>query len=142
MNLHYKAIKLKTGELMACSCETDITTNTLVNNKFVTLHNPVLFNSFKFLDQDGELVETISMMPLIPVSESTIYDISTDAIMVVSNLRGPAVNRYNDFVVHIAEQRAAEDKEDEEDLLAMQEEAEVMDDNVVDITKFSTKILH
>lgn len=142
MNLHYKAIKLKTGELMACSCETDITTNTLVTNKFVTLHNPVLFNSFKFLDHDGELVETISMMPLIPVSESTIYDISTDAIMVVSNLRGPAVNRYNDFVVHIAEQRAAEDKEDEQDLIAMQEDTEAMDDNVVDITKFSTKILH
>jgi len=142
MNLHYKAIKLKTGELMACSCEIDITTNTLVNNKFVTLHNPVLFNSFKFLDQDGELVETISMMPLIPVSESTIYDISTDAIMVVSNLRGPAVERYNNFVVHIAEQRAVEDKEDAEDLQAMQEEQEATDDNVVDITKFSTKILH
>ena len=142
MNLHYKAIKLKTGELMACSCESDITTNTLVNNKFVTLHNPVLFNSFKFLDQEGELVETISMMPLIPVSESTSYDVSTDAIMVVSNLRGPAVERYNNFVVHIAEQRAVEDKEDAEDLQAMQEEAEDMDDNVVDITKFSTKILH
>jgi len=142
MNLHYKAIKLKTGELMACSCESDITTNTLVNNKFVTLHNPVLFNSFKFLDQEGELVETISMMPLIPVSESTSYDVSTDAIMVVSNLRGPAVERYNNFVVHIAEQRAVEDKEDEEDLLAMQEETEAMEDNVVDITKFSTKILH
>ena len=127
---------------MACSCESDITTNTLVNNKFVTLHNPVLFNSFKFLDQEGELVETISMMPLIPVSESTSYDVSTDAIMVVSNLRGPAVERYNNFVVHIAEQRAVEDKEDAEDLQAMQEEAEDMDDNVVDITKFSTKILH
>ena len=142
MNLHYKAIKLKTGELMACSCESDITTNTLVNNKFVTLHNPVLFNSFKFLDQEGELVETISMMPLIPVSESTSYDVSTDAIMVVSNLRGPAVERYNNFVVHIAEQRAVEDKEDAEDLQAMQEETEAMEDNVVDITKFSTKILH
>jgi hypothetical protein len=62
--------------------------------------------------------------------------------MVVSNLRGPAVERYNNFVVHIAEQRAVEDKEDAEDLQAMQEEAEDMDDNVVDITKFSTKILH
>lgn len=142
MNLHYKAIKLKTGELMACSCETDITTNTLVTNKFVTLHNPVLFNSFKFLDHEGELVETISMMPLIPVSENTIYDISTDAIMVVSTLRGPAVTRYNDFVVHIADQRAVEDKEDEADMQAMQDEAETTDDNVVDISKFSTKILH
>jgi hypothetical protein len=140
----YKAIKLKTGELIACSSEKDITTRSLNENRFITVHNPVMFNSFKFVDEDGELVETISMMPLIPVSEDTEYDISTDCIMSVASIRAHAVDRYTAFLDHMMEQRAAGTEDDDlvplEDLL--EEGLEEEGTNIIDMSKFSTKIVH
>ena len=140
----YKAIKLKTGELIACSSEKDITTRSLNENRFITVHNPVMFNSFKFVDDEGELVETISMMPLIPVSEDTEYDISTDCIMSVASIRAHAVDRYTAFLDHMMEQRAAGTEDDDlvplEDLLEDGQEEE--GSNIIDMSKFSTKIVH
>ena len=141
----YKAIKLKTGELIACSSEKDITTRSLNENRFITVHNPVMFNSFKFVDDEGELVETISMMPLIPVSEDTEYDISTDCIMSVASIRAHAVDRYTAFLDHMMEQRAAGTEDDDlvplEDLLEDGQEEEE-GSNIIDMSKFSTKIVH
>jgi hypothetical protein len=140
----YKAIKLKTGELIACTSEKDITTRSLNENRFITVHNPVMFNSFKFVDDEGELVETISMTPLIPVSEDTEYDISTDSIMSVASIRAHAVERYTAFLDHMMEQRAAGTEDEDlvplEDL--MQEAQEDEGTNIIDMSKFSTKIVH
>ena len=101
--------------------------------------SPVVFNSFKFLDQDGELVETISMMPLLPISDESIIEISTDNIFSIAEMRPQAAERYTQFLEHIAKVKEEELKEEEQE--ALQEDFED-EPNVIDMNKFTTKIIH
>jgi len=112
--MQYKAIKLKSGELMACGTEQEINTRTLSNTKFITVHNPVVFNSFRFLDESGELVETISMQPMLPIAEESILEISTDSIMTVATLQPSAADKYNIFLSHYVDSDNNEDSEEEQ----------------------------
>jgi hypothetical protein len=142
----YKVFKLKNGELMAGASTGEINTNTLVSNKFVTLQNPVLFNSYKFMDNEGELVETISMQPLMPISDDSEYQVSTDHIFSVSKMRDTAAQRYVQFLEHLTMMKAEEEKADLEEIAEMQahleDNQEDQGDNIVDLSKYSTKILH
>lgn len=109
--IQYKAIKLKSGELMACGTEQDLNTRILASTRFITVHNPVVFNSFKFIDENGELVETISMQPMIPIAEESSLEISTDSIMTVATLRAAAADKYNVFLSHYTEDTALDEEE-------------------------------
>jgi len=131
--MQYKAIKLKSGELMACGTEQEINTRTLSTTKFVTVHNPVVFNSFKFMDEAGELVETISMQPMIPIAEQSILEISTDCIMTVATLQASAADKYALFLSHYSDISNDESNEEQMDLL---EELDDLEDAV------GFKILH
>lgn len=135
--MNYKAIRLKNGELMACMTEDNVTMNSARMNAIIAVKSPVVFNSFKFLDHDGELVETISMMPLLPISDTETIEISTDHIFSIADMRPQAAERYSQFLEHIAKVKEEEDKE----------EVVVVDDiedetNVIDMNKFTTKIIH
>lgn len=135
--MNYKAIRLKNGELMACMTEDNVTMNSARMNAVIAVKSPVVFNSFKFLDNDGELVETISMMPLLPISDTETIEISTDHIFSIADMRPQAAERYSQFLEHIAKVKEEEDKE----------EVIVVDDiedetNVIDMNKFTTKIIH
>lgn len=135
--MNYKAIRLKNGELMACMTENNITMNDARNSAVITVQSPVVFNSFKFLDHDGELVETISMMPLLPISDESIIEISTDNIFSIAEMRPQAAERYTQFLEHIAKVKEDEDKEE------ILSEEEVEDEsNIIDMNKFTTKIIH
>lgn len=109
---HVKAIKLKNGELMACITDTDVSMATARNSAVLSVRNPVVFNSFKFMDNDGELVETISMQPLLPMCESDIVEVNSDHIFAISEMRPLAAQRYQEFLEHISEVREAEDLHD------------------------------
>jgi hypothetical protein len=135
--MNYKAIRLKNGELMACMTEDNVTMNSARMNAIISVKSPVVFNSFKFLDHDGELVETISMMPLLPISDTETIEISTDHIFSIADMRPQAAERYSQFLEHIAKVKEEEEKE----------EVVVVDDiedetNVIDMNKFTTKIIH
>lgn len=99
---------------MACGTDQEINTRTLSTTRFVSVHNPVVFHSFKFIDEAGELVETISMQPMIPIAEESILEISTDCIMTVATLQASAVEKYNVFLSHYSDisnnAEAAEDQ--------------------------------
>jgi len=131
--MQYKAIKLKSGELMACGTEQEINTRTLSTTRFVTVHNPVVFNSFKFMDEAGELVETISMQPMIPIAEQSILEISTDCIMTVATLQVSAAEKYNMFLSHYSDISNSDEMDEQMDLLDELDDSE-------DIVGF--KILH
>jgi hypothetical protein len=140
--IHYKAIKLKSGELMACSSEWDFSTKDVLKNKTVKVDNPVIFQSFKFVDGDGELVETISMMPMIPISDHTTVEIAADHVFSVTEMRPQAAEKYTMFLERLQEQLLPE-----LDLQAQAEydeynEEEEYDENVIDMTKYNPRILH
>jgi hypothetical protein len=123
--IYYKALKLKNGELMACSTDQDITTQDVVLSRFITVNNPVVFNSFKYMDNEGELVETISMMPMIPIGDTEKLEISADHIFSISTMLPGAAMRYETFLEHLQEQR----QDDEQDLQAAIDETQFTEDD-------------
>lgn len=137
MKTYYKAFKLKSGEIMACQTEEDYSMLNMRGRFAITVSNPVIFNSFKFLDGDGELVETISMMPMIPVTDDTSLDISVDHIFSITEMRPQAAERFEKFLEHLKDQVEAEDKAEE---LADTEDQEEV--KALDLANFSTKIVH
>ena len=118
---------------MACGTEQEINTRTLSNTKFVTVHNPVVFSSFRFMDETGELVETISMQPMIPITEESILEISTDCIMTVATLQASAADKYTVFLSHYSDISNDADNEEQMELLDELEDL----DNVAEF-----KLLH
>jgi hypothetical protein len=136
--MNYKAIRLKNGELMACMTDDNISMNSARMSAIISVKSPVVFNSFKFLDHDGELVETISMMPLLPISDSETIEISTDHIFSIADMRPQAAERYSQFLEHLVKVKEEEDKEDAEAVISDIED----DTNVIDMNKFTTKIIH
>ena len=124
---------------MACMTDDNITMNSARMSAIITVKNPVVFNSFKFLDHDGELVETISMMPLLPISDAENIEISTDHIFSIADMRPQAAERYSQFLEHLVKVKAEEDKEEAEEVIVGDIEDET---NVIDMNKFTTKIIH
>ena len=140
----FKVFKLKNGELMAGISSQDITMEQVVMLPTVEISSPVIFSSFRFLDQEGELVETISMQPLLPISDDDTFQIRTDHVFSVATMREAATAKYVQFIEHLSKVRELETNE-EAALSDANEELSELDelDNVIDITKFSsTKILH
>lgn len=140
--IHYKAIKLKSGELMACSSEWNFSTKDVLKNKTIKVDNPVIFQSFKFVDGDGELVETISMMPMLPITDNTTVEIAADHVFSVAEMRPQAAEKYTMFLEHLNQQLLPEI-----DVQAQAEydeyiEEEEYDENVIDMTKYNPRILH
>ena len=117
---------------MACGTEQELNTRTLSTTRFVTVHNPVVFNSFKFMDEAGELVETISMQPMIPIAEQTILEISTDCIMTVATLQESA-EKYTIFLSHYSD---ISNGTEEDEQLSLLDELDDLEDAV------GFKILH
>ena len=144
MNTYYKAIKLKNGELMACISDADLTMRTVKERSVVEVRSPVVFNSHKFMDSAGELVETISMMPLMPITESDVIEISTDHIFSVAEMRPVAAERYVQFLEHLDNVRHQEDQDIINEIEAADEdEPDDTPDNVVELNKFTnSKLVH
>lgn len=140
--IHYKAIKLKSGELMACSSEWDFSTKDVLKNKTIKVDNPVIFQSFKFVDGEGELVETISMMPMIPITDHTTVEISADHVFSVAEMRPQAAEKYTMFLEHLHMHQLPEmDVQAQAEYDEYMEEEEY-DENVIDINKYNPRILH
>lgn len=140
---YFKVFKLKNGDLMAGISTKDITMNDVIEKSLIEISGPVIFSSFRFLDQDGELVETISMQPLLPVSDAELFQIRTDHVFSVASMREAAATRYVQFLEHL--DKVKEEESNEEAALgdaAAELAEEETDNNVLDITKYTTKILH
>lgn len=139
--IYYKALKLKNGELMACSTEQDITTKDALLAGLITVNNPVVFNSFKYLDQDGELVETISMMPMLPIGESQQVQLSADHIFSITEMQPAAALRYETFLEHLDEQQ--KDGDDELfDVSDVEEGSEEETELLQALAEYKHKIVH
>ena len=127
---------------MAGEVGQDLDLKQALSHPILTITNPVSFNSFKFMDQEGELVETISMMPLIPITDTEELELSTDHIFSMATMRPAAAERYRSFLLHLREVQEQEAREEAAELQQQQQEEETQAiDNVV-IGQFTNKIYH
>ena len=127
---------------MACSAEWDFSTKDVLKNKTIKVDNPVIFQSFKFVDGEGELVETISMMPMIPITDHTTVEISADHVFSVTEMRPQAAEKYTMFLEHLHQQLLPELDDQAQAEYDEYSEEEDYDENVIDINKYNPRILH
>lgn len=128
---------------MAGEIAQDLDLGQALSHPTLAITNPVTFNSYKFMDQEGELVETISMMPMIPITDTEELELSTDHIFSMATMRPAAAERYRSFLIHLREVQEEEAREE----AAQQQEEEQLEaetavaDNVV-VGQFTNKIYH
>ena len=128
-----KGIKLHNGNLIAAKVDPSRLGETMIE-----LVDPIEFVAFKFADPDtGQIIETISMAPFIPISRDTSVLIRASDILAFTNLHDAAERRYSEFLEQMAKraQRMHENEEifynDESDI--PDEILDLFDD--MDITK-------
>lgn len=121
--MQVKTIKFKSGELIACGVDDKLTTENLHNFDLITIRDPVVFSSFKFLNQYSQVVETIGLAPFIATSDETEYLVPSNSILTISNLRPGALDRYVKYLdlLH-AEQSGALDQPETQPDMATEEE--------------------
>ncbi len=124
---------------MACTVTEDSLTLTTIKNRAVLeVLNPVVFNSFKFMDPEGSLVETISMQPLVPMTDSEVFELSTDHIFTVADMRPQAAERYCEFIEHLAQVKLS----DSEDLDNHNDQMSMAEEELLEMIKLDTKMIH
>ena len=124
---------------MACTVTEDSLTLTTIKNRAVLeVLNPVVFNSFKFMDPEGSLVETISMQPLVPMTDSEVFELSTDHIFTVADMRPQAAERYCEFIEHLVQVKLS----DSEDLDNHNDQMSMAEEELLEMIKLDTKMIH
>lgn len=123
--MEIKSLRLKTGEVLACGVEDNLDLEGIQSKRFLTIYKPVLFNSFKFLNPQQQVVETISMSPFMNTSIDDSYIISSDQVVNICDVRPLALERYKDYVRYMQQDA-------EMDYSAMAEEQDMLDDIIMD----------
>ena len=123
--MEIKSLRLKTGEVLACGVEDNLDLEGIQSKRFLTIYKPVLFNSFKFLNPQQQVVETISMSPFMNTSIDDSFIISSDQVVNICDVRPLALERYKDYVRYMQQDA-------EMDYSAMAEEQDMLDDIILD----------
>lgn len=115
-----KGIKLHNGSLLAARVDPDN-----LGQAMIELFDPIEFIPFKFADPDtGQIIETISMAPFMPISKDSSVLIKSVDILAFTNLHEAAERRYVDFLDHMSKRAA---------LLNIHESEEIFGNNEGDI---------
>jgi hypothetical protein len=96
--MQYKTIKFKNGDVVSCGVDDKLKLETLHEYEFITIKDPVLYGTFKFVNQLGQVIETVSMGPYIPTSSDEEVVIPADSILTICNIRPGALDRYLGFI--------------------------------------------
>ena len=129
---YVRSIRLKSGELLAASIEADFSILDFENLRYITLHNPILYNSFKFLDPNtDQVVDTISMSPYNSLTDDQAIIIQTSRIESISSMREAAAKRYTAFISQLDKYNKVGD-----DILQLQSQIEVEESQSEDPNAF------
>lgn len=111
--------------MVAASIDYPYSNQELMERDYLELHSPIEFVPFKFADPDtGQIIETISMAPFIPVTRDSSVIVRTANILAITNLHSTAERRYLDFIDQL-EKRAIQQ--------GLHESEQVFDDDYNDI---------
>ena len=94
-NLHYKLIKLTSGETIVCTTDDDC--NNLTEKSSICIVDPVLVNHVR-IPKGDYLVESYILLPWMSFAADAIYDLPTSQIIIAANVKESIMNNYLDFV--------------------------------------------
>lgn len=117
-----KGIKFKNGSLVAAKVDPEN-----LGQPTLELFDPIEFISFKFADPDtGQIVETISMAPFVPISKDSSIVVMSHDILAFTNLHSAAERRYIEFLDQL-ERRARASMSEVEEIFG-NDESDIPDD--------------
>lgn len=118
-----KGIKLHNGSLLAARVDPE-----QLGLAMIELFDPIEFIPFKFADPEtGQIIETISMAPFMPISRDSSVLIKSVDILAFTNLHEAAERRYNDFLDQMARRAAKLNMSETEEIFG-NDESDIPDD--------------
>lgn len=123
--MQYKTIKFKNGDVVACGVDDKLTIESLHDYEFITIKDPVIFSTFKFLNHMDQVVETIGMAPYIPTSSDEEVVVPSESILTICNLRPGALDRYTGYLDMLHKEQAG--KLDEPRRMELPDSEEIWD---------------
>ena len=106
--MQYKTIKFKNGDVVSCGVDDKLSMETLHDYEFIIIKDPVLYGTFKFVNQLGQVVETVSMGPYIPPTADDEILIPSESILTICNIRPGALDRYLNFIDALHKEQSGE----------------------------------
>lgn len=122
--MEIKAVKLITGQLLTCGVEDGLTLEKVLGRHILRIFRPVIFESYKYLNNQQQVVETISMSPYMNNSTDDFYEIPADYILGVASVRPLALERYKDYVSWMI-------NDAKQDLAIIDEEQALRDEEII-----------
>lgn len=102
MIMHYKIVKLKTGETLLCSMEDDV--KTMSRETFLELIDPVEVIKQRESRKGNMVVgESFLLRPWIGLSDNDEFVINADIVLTIGNLKKEVKQQYIDYVKQTAE---------------------------------------
>ena len=114
--LHYKVVRLKTGEAILCMMADDV--NSLASVSHLILVHPVQATASNQIAKDNSIFgETFQLRPWVGLSNSREFVIGTDIVLTIGNLKPQVIRQYLNYLEDtdraekfFAKQRAEEEK--------------------------------
>jgi hypothetical protein len=104
--MKYKTIKFKNGEVITGGVDDKLNSENFHSYDIIHVKDPVQYSTFKFLNNFGQVVETVSMAPFMPTSSDQEVLIATDSILAVCNVRPGALDRYLAYMDALHDEQA------------------------------------
>ena len=144
--LNYKFLKLSNGENILCM--TDDNCENLAKKKHIHILEPVLVTPFRF-PRGLKIMETFIMQPWVPFSDDKVFEISTSAIIMATDVHDEFKQQYEKYI-ESSEQKGEPEIEnqgelnakDYEDLLSQGRESDEEETEQFDYRGISGRTLH
>lgn len=110
----HKVVRLKTGEAILCTMETDI--RSIASEPYLTMVKPVQAIMSKQMLKDENIVgEVFVLRPWVGLSDSREFVIPTDIVLTVGDMKYPVKKQYEEYLVETerAERVFKEEREQE-----------------------------
>ena len=100
----YKIVKLKTGETILCTMNSDV--KSLASETFISITAPVQVIPHKEVRKGGKIIsESFLMRPWIGLSDSEEFTLSVDIVMTIGGVKREVKRQYVDYLTHANETR-------------------------------------
>lgn len=103
-DLHYKIVKLKTGETILCTMDNDV--RSTLTETHIRINTPVQVIPQRETRRGNDIIgETFVLRPWMGLSDSEQFTISSDIVMTIGNLKREVKQQYIEYVNHSQQSR-------------------------------------
>jgi hypothetical protein len=101
---YYKIVKLKTGETILCTMNSDV--RSIASETYLQLNSPV--QVVPYMEQRKENIvveESFIFRPWLGLSDSEAFTITCDIVLTIGNVKKEVQKQYTEYVEHSAKSR-------------------------------------